>query len=235
MQQILTELWIENKPLPLLIFKVAMLVCLLFGGLLLKGYPYTIVLLLCMVSLESTAMKLECHAEYLVPQTSQDKKGRIVKKSILVATVYALTTSLGYIINISFNERYHWDRELIVFIPVMTVFILLSFFSVRMEMSGVISRAKGAVSVNKTGTRHVDRKFVVNTGIGVIGNFGAYVFCFYILCRKFSNGIFRVFRWEKQWIIDVVMGSVILMMLLRTAYMDYKVANYDEYYEALDE
>lgn len=225
MKQILTELWVENKPYPLLIFKFVMLFGLLFGSLLLKGYPYTIVLLLCMVSLESTAMKLECHAEYLVAQTSAEKKRRIVWKSILVAGVYALATSLGYVLTISFSGKHHWDRELIVFIPVMTVFLFLSFFCVRMEMSGVISRAKGAMVFDK-----IDKKFLVDTGVGVVGNFAVYVFCFYFLCRKLGGtGWFQNFG-ENHWKIDVAIGIVIFILLLRTVYMDYKAVNFDEFY-----
>lgn len=230
MKQILTELWIENKPYPLIVFKMIMLVCLLFGGLWLKGYPYTIILLFCMVSLESTAMKMECHAEYLVPQTSQEKKKRIVWKSILVAGIYALTTSLGYVLTISFSGKHHWDRELIVFIPVMTVFLFLSFFCVRMEMSGVISRAKGAMVFDKT-----DKKFLVDTGVGVVGNFAAYAFCFYFICRKLSTGLWSLHTGKNQWVVDIMIGSVILIPLLRTVYVDNKAVNFDEFYQDEEE
>ncbi len=225
MKQILTELWVENKPYPLLVFKFVMLMCLLFGGLLTNGFPYIIVFLVCMVSLESTAMKMECHAEYLIPQTSQEKKRRIIRKSILVAGIYALATSLGYVITISFSEKHNWDKELMVFIPVMAVFIFLSFFSVRMEMSGMISRAKGALVFHKT-----DKKFIVDTGVGVVGNFAVYVFCFYFFCRKLGGTDWFNHIGKNHWKMDMAIGSVIFILLLRTVYMDCKAVSFEEFY-----
>lgn len=226
MKQIWVELWVENKPLPLIIFKLALLMLLLFSGLSRTGFPYAIVILICMVSLESTAMRMECQAEYLIPRTSQEKKKHIVKKSALIAGIYSFCSSIGYVITISASRTHQWDKELMVFIPTLALFVFLSFFSVRLEMSGVISRVKRAMISKKIG-----KKFLMNTGIGVIGNFLAYVFILFFIQRKLGKIEELAVFGTNQWKMDLVIGSFIFIMLLWTVYVDYHGLNFGEFYE----
>lgn len=132
MRQVFWEIWIENKQIPaLLILKILLLILSIFSGFLLYGYPYSIIILLFAMPLQSINVRFAEQVEFLIPLSDQDRKRSQIQKSMIIAGIYAIANAVGYILTICFSERYQWDGEMIIFMLMMITFPFLLLFNFR--------------------------------------------------------------------------------------------------------
>lgn len=205
MRQVCLELWIENKSPVLLCVKLFMLLLMVIGGVLIKGYPYLVLGVFLMLSLESTSAKLDSHVEYLVPRTNAEKKRITIVKSILVASVYSLANTAGYVLMICFYTPYQWDSETIFFIVMMTVFIFLLYFNFRMEIARMFTRNDDAKSEQSVWKRSEVWRSGACSLLAVL-----YILLF--IFRKFAHLSLPVLSGEKQCIISAVIAIFVFGM-----------------------
>lgn len=151
MRQIGRELWVENCCV-MGIVKLCLLLIMLFGGVILRDYPYSIICMLLLTSMEFTVLRLYGQIDYILPQTSWEKKRSVIIKSALVAGLYSAVNTAGYVWLACRRTDDSWDLELVLFLIYMTVVLFLYYFNYRAGLfcvgSGQIPKPE---TVEKTG------------------------------------------------------------------------------------
>jgi len=132
MRQIFLELWIDNKQIPvLLIIKILLLFLSVFLGVLLMGFPYSILALSFVMSLQCVTVKFPAQVERLIPLSDQDRKRTQIQKGIIISGIYTIANAAGYVLTISLGGRYQWDGEMMVFMIMILVFPFILIFNFR--------------------------------------------------------------------------------------------------------
>lgn len=123
MREVLTEIWIENKWHPLVMAgKFALLFLLLFGGVILSGFPYSIIFFYLIFSLDIMLL-MAPQVDFFLPRSREEWYQMKRKKCYLASIFYAGAAAGGYILNIAVTGRYHFD-----FIHMSAVWIMFSLF-----------------------------------------------------------------------------------------------------------
>lgn len=204
MKQVCMELWVENRTV-LLCVKIFMMLLMILSGVFIRGFPYPVLGVFLMISLETTSARLDSQIEYLVPRTGSETKKIIVRKSMLVAGAYSLVNTVSYVLTIQLYEPYHWDRETILFIFIMTVFIFLFYFHLRIETARMLTHNDRNADVDKTGS-----------GVWRAGacSFLNVFYILFFIFRKFGHVGFPVVFGEHQWKISMVIAGFIFALNL---------------------
>lgn len=121
MREVLAEIWIENKWYPpVLAAKFVLIFVLLFGGALLKGFPYSIVFFYLVFSLNMMLL-MAPQVDFFLPRSREEWYRMKWKKCLLVSIFYAGVAAGGYILNVAVTERYHFD-----FVHISAIWIIFS-------------------------------------------------------------------------------------------------------------
>ncbi|MBO6015123.1 MAG: hypothetical protein J6P60_00860 [Lachnospiraceae bacterium] len=138
MKQVWRELKAENG-IVLLSSKLVMLSFFLFGGVLLRGFPYMVMIASLPIAFFVIPM-LRGEIQLLLPRTERERCRTAIVKCMVKAAVYSLCVAAGYVINISFSGRYHWDRQMIAFVGIMEVFLFLGYFNYALSAEQIGNR-----------------------------------------------------------------------------------------------
>lgn len=154
MKQAMIEIWMENKNPLYLGIKIILIMCLLFTGVMLAGFPYSDILVSVVIAIKCISVKKVSQIEYLLPRTNKQYKKIIIIKSVTGAAFYSIINSLGYVLLICIEDRYRWDMEMVAYIAVLTAVV---FFSYMMYML-LIENVQIAAIVNMSAD---DRKKIL--------------------------------------------------------------------------
>ena len=135
MKQAMIEIWMENKTPLYLGIKIILIMCLLFMGVMLAGFPYSGILVSAVIAIKCISVKKVSQIEYLLPRTNKEYRKIVIIKSVTGAAFYSIINSLGYVLLISIEDRYRWDMEMVAYIAVLTavVFFLYMMYMLLME------------------------------------------------------------------------------------------------------
>lgn len=123
MKEVLTEMWIENKWHPMVMAgKFVLLFLLLFAGVLLRGFPYSIIFFYLIFSLDLMLL-FAPQIDFFLPRSKKEWYRMKRRKCYLTSLFYAGVVAGGYILNIAVSERYEFD-----FIHMSAVWIMFSLF-----------------------------------------------------------------------------------------------------------
>lgn len=121
MREVLTEIWFENKWHPLVMTgKFILVFLLLFGGVLLRGFPYSIIFFYLIFSLDMMLLYAP-QIDFFLPRSREEWYRMKRKKCYLVSAFYAGALAGGYILTIAGSERYEFD-----FVHMSAVWIMFS-------------------------------------------------------------------------------------------------------------
>ena len=108
MREVLAEIWIENKWHPIvLVVKFVLIFVLLFGGALLRGFPYGIAFFYLVFSLNMMLL-VAPQIDFFLPRSREEWYRMKWKKCLLVSIFYAGVAAGGYILNVAVTERYRF-------------------------------------------------------------------------------------------------------------------------------
>lgn len=127
MREALSEIWIENKWYPaVMAAKFVLIFALLFGGVCLRGFPYGIVFLYLIFNFNMVLLTVP-EIDFFLPRSGEEWYRIKWKKSLFVSLFYAGITAGGYILNVAFVERYHFDfiHNSIIWIIFSLTFVLM--------------------------------------------------------------------------------------------------------------
>lgn len=215
MKQIFLELWIENKQMPiLLILKIILIFLSVFSGVLFWGYPYSILALIMVMSLQSVTVKFAAQVEYLIPLSDQDRKRAQIQKSILIAGIYAITNATGYSLTISLCKQYQWDGEMIVFIIMIILFPYILIFNFR-----ILAVRIRYFEFNHALNNRKLKKMAGTIGFDVLTQILALLCIFLFLFYKFARLKEVLFLGTGYWqMLSLVMIGTVFVMLCISAW-----------------
>lgn len=226
MKQVLLELWLENRNSVLFCKKAALVFILLFVGVLIAGYPYGIIWIFVAVSLESASVAEVSQIEYLLPRTDAHRKKAAICKSMVIAGVYSMANTIGYLLTISVNKRYQWDMELLFFIIMMTIFVFLLFVDVRMVFP-VIRNKRMGMPGQRAASKPFRAGWVLFLDAVIIPFLACYLFLF--IMRKLARINLFAFLGGSQWKFSVAASVIILILLCMRIRMIWNMPYCQEY------
>lgn len=182
MQQISRELWVENHCMGLGIGKVCLLLLMLFGGVIIRDYPYSIICTLLLASFEITAVKMHGQIDYILPQTDRERKKRILIKSVLVAGLYSAVNTVSYAWLVCRREDYQWSVEIVLFLVYMTVVLFLYFFSYRTGLCCVA----GSQELDMPQESHAKHKWQGDIWVSSLASLLSIFTCLFYIIFKFG-------------------------------------------------
>lgn len=224
MKQVMLEIWMENRNPIYFWSKVLLVFCLLFEGVILSGYPYTVMWSLLSFSLEGMAFRAGSQIEYLVPRTGAEYRKIVIAKCVLRAGFYSLITSLGYVLMICFCNKYSWDMESVIFVVVMTVLMFMGHLMFRLNLAN--SSGRGGVASLNTQAQKSWRNHVFSGGVWLTATL---FLLFSFICRKFAGIKWFVFFGNKQWIAEIILVLIISKELFGFVRKEIKEISFEEY------
>ncbi len=243
MRQIGRELWVENCCV-MGVVKLCLLLIMLFGGVLLRDYPYSIICMLLLTSMEFTILRLYGQIDYILPQTSWEKKRSVIIKSALVAGLYSAVNTAGYVWLACRRTDDSWDLELVLFLIYMTVVLFFYYFNYRAGLfcvgSGQIPKPE---TVEKTGRpenperseksgKPEDRQEYRGIGVSVLASLLSVFSCIFYISYRFGNVRFPLALADYDAEIMLVLGGITLVLELREVIHCIQGMDYSEYREA---
>ena len=134
MREVLAEIWVENKWHPIVLaVKFVLIFVLLFGGALLKGFPYSIAFFYLVFSLNMMLL-IAPQIDFFLPRSREKWYRMKWKKCLLVSLFYAGVAAGGYILNVAVTERYRFDFAHISAIWIIFSLLFLIMLENRLEL-----------------------------------------------------------------------------------------------------
>lgn len=224
MKQVMLEIWMENRNPIYFWSKVIIVFCIMFAGVLLGGYPYTVMWSLLPFSLEGMAFRVGSQIEYIVPRTGAEYRRIVIVKCVLRAGFYSLVTTLGYVLMICFCDKYSWDMEAVIFVSVMMIMMFMGHLMFRLNLAN--SSGRGGLASLNTQAQKSWRNHVLSGGIWLTA---ALFLLFTFICRKFTGINWFVFFGNKQWMAEIILALIISRELLLFVRKEIREISFEEY------
>jgi hypothetical protein len=209
----------ENKSMPILVIcKVLLIFLSIFIGIILNGYPFGIVWFCVALPLQIFSIKMASQIEYLIPISDSDAKRFFLTKNSWIAGIYTTANTVGYILLVSFSEQYQWDKEMIFFILVMTIFLFNLFFYYRTVVVGRIY-FEWKDRANFSMPKKENWWIVLEGTLPFLGLVWIYVFLLY----EFKTFEFLSFLGRGNW--RMVSIAVLVITILLSSYTTWRRCN----------
>lgn len=222
-KQAVLRIWMENKGIPLC-FKIPTILLMIFGEIFLNEIPYMIILALGVPFIETTLDVTLSSVEDFLPRTGSQRKRMDIRESILIAGIYTLAITLGYVLLFCLYERYPWEGETIFFLVKITVSLFLILFSIRMcFIQAVVCQGERAAYILGGDFREWERRAKRGAAklLGVLycSYAGMFYLSFYTLGMFCDIKLFKFLvgsQWKFAYAID---GIVFVLLCIQTVWI----------------
>lgn len=236
MKQIGRELWVENC-CKMGIVKLCLLLFMLLGSVIIRDYPYSIICLLLLTSLEITTLRLYGQIAYILPQTSGERKRSVILRSALVAGLYSAVNTASYVLLVWRREDLSWNLEVVLFLIYMTVIFFFFYFTVRAALfcvgSNQIPEPEGLGRAGKTEKPKKRLGGILGIGGSVLASQLSVFSCLFYIIYRFGKISFPfpavLVRHDTE--IMLVLGGVTFVLELREVIHCIQGMDFSEYLE----